>query len=147
MPQQLEYQSPVATPEGGTLRTVTLVLVALAAVVYAWTFGREGGFRAIAVFFPFTMLPFVVDVALAFRWRTTAGQSLLLIATLAYAAWFAFVFVEVTYLHPAPQGSIAFLFVGIYAAPVLAILWSVGWVLERRRRAAQPANAVDRAGG
>ena len=68
------------------------------------------------------MFPFVANAVLALRWRTTVGQSLLLIATLAYARCFAFLFVDVTYRHPDPQGPIVFLFVGIYAVPVLAIL-------------------------
>ena len=115
------------------VRAMTLLAVSIATVAYLWGFGRENGLIAIAFFFPFTMLPFVVNAVLALRWRTTVGQSLLLIATLAYATWFAFVFVDVTYRHPDPQGPIVFLFVGIYAAPVLAILWSLGWYLERRQ--------------
>lgn len=136
MPPQLDYQSAAAKPDGGALRAVTLTLILLATVGYVLTFGRDGGLGAVAFFAPFTLLPFAVSAVLAVRWRTAAGQSVLLAATLAYVAWFAFVYVDVHYLHPDPQGPIAFLCLGVVAAPVLVMFWAVGWILERRRRAA-----------
>jgi hypothetical protein len=116
------------------MRVVNLVVVLVATVAYAWTFAHEGGLGGALFFFPFTMFPFVVAGILAWRWRTTAGLALLLAASLGYLAWFAFVFVDVTQVHPDPQGAIAFLFVGIYALPALALLWAFGAILEWRGR-------------
>lgn len=136
MPHTLDYR-PALDRHGWTpFKVANLVVASLALLCYLHMFGSLGGAGAIAFFFPATMYPFVVNALLLFRWRTVTGQSLVLAASLAYAAWLAFVFIDVMYRHPDPQGPIAFLFVGIYAAPVLLVLWLVAAALEHRRRAA-----------
>jgi len=135
-PEPLDYQPPPAKPDRTPLQVANLVVVVAALLVYFAMFGSVGGVGAIAFFFLFTMSPFVINAVLTLRWRSSVAQSLILVASLVYTPWFAFVFVDVNYLHPDPQGPIAFLFVGVFAAPVLLILWVVAGILDGRRRAA-----------
>ena len=114
------------------MRYVTITLVAVAFLIYAIAFGREGVY-GLLFFLPFTMTPFLINGLLAFRWQSPKSQGTLLAATLAYAAWFSYVYVDVVYLHPDAQGVLAFFFVGLLAAPALILLWLLGWGLERRR--------------
>lgn len=136
MAHALEYETPHS--KRGPLLIAHLTLLGVVGVAYLMAFGSKGGFGAIGLFFPFTMLPFVFNGLLAWFFRSTMAQSLVLIATLGYAAWFAYVFVNVTYLHPDPQGPIAFLFVGIFASPALALLWGLSWLCEYRSQRTSP---------
>lgn len=136
MPQTLDYQPLEGQHRWTRLKASHVGFLVFAVMGYAFAFGvlLRGGIGGVAFGFPFVMLPFVVNAVLLSRWRAFAGQSLLFAASLAYAAWVAFVFVDVRYVHPDPQGPIAFLFVGVFAAPVLIVLWLTGGALERRQR-------------
>lgn len=114
------------------MRYVNFTIVIIAFAVYVFAFAPEG-LDAIIFALPFTMLPFMVTLVLAQKWRTTAGQIMLLLAAIAYCVWFAIVYLDVTVWHPDPNAAIAFVFVGIYAAPVLLLLWYVGNRFERRK--------------
>lgn len=111
------------------MRNVTLGFVVFSLVTYLIVFAPVG-ISGIFFLFPFTMIPFLVTASLALRWSTIVGQGILLVAAFAYTAWFAFVYVDAMYWHPDPQSGIAFLFVGLYAAPFLLLLWLVGFGLE-----------------
>jgi hypothetical protein len=74
-------------------------------------------------FVPFAFGPLTVTIGLAFACRSTLAQYLLTVSSALYGAWFAFVYVQACYVNPDPQSPIVFLFVGIYAIPVLAIFW------------------------
>ena len=76
------------------------------------------------------MVPFVVNAYLAYQWSSFSSQAVILVTTVAYAAWFIFIYASATVLHPDPQSPIAFLFVGIYAAPALFLLWLIGAPIE-----------------
>jgi hypothetical protein len=111
------------------LRQINLILIEVAFLAYLVAFGRER-LSAIWFFFPYTMTPFVVTGLLAVIWRGFWTQVVLLVTTLAYAAWFAYVYVHAMILNLDPQSPIAFLFVGIYAAPFLVVLWLIAYALE-----------------
>jgi hypothetical protein len=115
-----------------TVRYATFSLIAIALLSYGIVFGREG-LRPVLFFFPFTMIPFLVTACLALLWRGFWTQVVLFVATLGYGLWFAYVYVNATILNPDPQSPIAFLFVGIYAAPVLVVLWLIAYAMEWER--------------
>ena len=113
-----------------TLQYATFAITAVALVAYFLAFGRIGGISGVVRFFPFTMIPFIVTVYFAARWRAMWGQAVLLATTLAYAAWFVYIYMQAMILHLDPQSPIAFLFVAIYALPVLILLWILAWALD-----------------
>ena len=114
------------------MRYLNLILIGLSFLVYFIVFSQTG-IAPVILFFPFTMAPFIVTAYLAFRWRSFWSQAVLLATNVAYAAWFIYVYVSATILHPDPQSPIAFFFVGVYAAPVLAILWWISYAIEWER--------------
>ena len=136
MPQTLDYLTPPAQHRWSakSLKAANVVVLLGAMLCYVMIFGERGGRDAIVDGFPFVMFPYVINAALLFRWSTIVGQSLLLVASLAYAAWIAFIFID-QYLSPDPE-ALAFFWVGILAAPFLCILWRVAEYLDRRRRVA-----------
>ncbi len=126
------------------MRWATLALVVAAFIVFAITFVPRGldGILFVAAF---TMTPFVVTGVLAWRWRTVVGQFVLIIGAVGYGAWFRHTYMYVVHLdpNPDPQSGIAVMLVGIYAAPVLGLLWWGGWWLEKRGRIASEAEPYD----
>jgi hypothetical protein len=122
------------------LRRVTLSLIGISFLAYLIVFGREG-LKPAAFFFPFTMLPYLITLLLVLRFPSQAAQIALLITTLAYSTWFVFLYLDVTVWHPDPQSPIAFLFVGIYAAPVLIFCWLLACVLEWYIRSNEPSHS------
>lgn len=127
--------------EALAMRCVTLALVAIAFVVYAITFA-PGGLDGILLIAAFTMTPFVVTAVLAWRWRTAIGQFVLIIGALGYAAWFRYAHMDAMHSND-PQGGILVMFVGIYAAPVLGLLWWGGYWLEKQERIASQSDLDD----
>ncbi len=124
------------------MRYATLALVAIAFAAYAIAFGSES-IETMIFFLPFTMPPFAITAVLAFRWRTVVGQSVLIVGAVAYAAWFAYAYLSATKWHVDPQSGLVFVWVGIYAAPVLGLLWWGGWWWEKRGRLALEAEPYD----
>jgi peptidoglycan/LPS O-acetylase OafA/YrhL len=111
------------------LRYVTLTLSAIAVVTYFVVFGRMGENTAM-FFFTFTMIPYFLIALFAMIWRSLGSQIVCLFTTIAYSAWFTLLYLNVAIWHPDPQSPIAFLFVSIYAAPVLFVLWLVAYAFE-----------------
>jgi len=109
------------------MRGANYLLVGLAFIGYFFAFGWNNG----AWFFlPFTMTPLLINAGLARLWRTFWSQTIVLIATIAYSGWFLYVYLYAVKWHPDPQGSLAFLFVGIYAFPVLLGFWLISFAVE-----------------
>jgi hypothetical protein len=117
------------------LRFVTLILIGLAFLAYLVVFGQMSK-DAVMLFFPFTMIPYFVIALLVMTWRSRGSQIVCLVTTLAYSAWFALVYLDATKWHPDPQSPIAFVFVSIYAAPMLFVLWLVAYAFEWNARSA-----------
>jgi len=80
-------------------------------------------FSAGLFFVPFSFGPLAVTLGLAFALRSPLAQVLLTVSSVLYGAWFAFICAQAFFVNPDPQSPIAFLFVGIYAIPVLVIFW------------------------
>lgn len=84
-------------------------------------------------FVPFAFGPLAVTIGLAFALRSTVAQYLLTVSSVLYGVWFAFVYTQAVYVNPDPQSPIAFLFIGIYAFPVLALFWITAAVAHWRK--------------
>lgn len=104
----------------------------MATILFAWAFGRLGGIQGAWFIAPFTMFPFMINVVLAWRWRTIAGQTLLMCASLPYAVWSTIWYMFVLAM-PDPQSPIALLFTGFYALPLLGLLLGLAVRPERRQ--------------
>ena len=112
------------------LRLITYVLTGIAFIAYFIVFGRLGGIKGMLFLLPLTMTPLIVNLYFAERFRAFWSQAVLLATTVAYAFWFIVVYLDVTIWHPDPQSPIAFLFVGIYALPILFLLWALAWAFN-----------------
>jgi hypothetical protein len=117
------------------LQSTTFALTAIALIAYVVMFGRIGGIEAVVMFFPFTMVPFIITCFFAARWRGVGSQLVLLATLAAYAGWFLYVYVQAQVMHPDPQSPIAFLWVGVETVPILFLLWILAWAIEWERRA------------
>lgn len=114
----------------------TLAFWATATVVIVGTLllcSKSEPFLGGLFFVPFAFGPLAVTIALAFVFRSTLAQYLLVVSSVMYGVWFAFVYAQAVFLNPDPQSPIAFLFVGIYAFPVLAIFWIAAAVAHWRK--------------
>lgn len=82
-------------------------------------------------FFPFTFGPLLLAWIPMWMFRTTRCQRMLVFASLAYAIWFLYVYVDVFHLHPDANSVIGRLFVGFYSFPVLLILCFIAGLMHR----------------
>ena len=85
------------------------------------------------------MWPFAVNLVFAVMWRRAASQALLIVVPAAYGIWYRMVWADIQ-KHMDPQSGIMILFIGIYAFPVLALLWGIGGYLESKRK---PESSAD----
>ena len=92
-----------------------------------------------ALFFvPFALGPLAVSLLLAAMLPRRPSQVALIIGSVAYAAWFGFVFLDVFHWHADPQSAIALVFIGAYSLPVMIPIWIVSLALGRRNRTRAP---------
>lgn len=89
-------------------------------------------FYAGLFFVPFAFGPLVITVILSFALRSRSAQVLLATSSVLYAAWFGYIYADAFYLNPDPQSPIAFLFIGVYAVPVLVVFWIAAGVSQWR---------------
>ena len=106
------------------MRYWNLGLISIVAIAYLSIFGFSG-------LLPFFVTPYMVTAWLALRWRAFWSQVVLLFTTIAHVGWFVYVYTAS--MHDA-QGGIAMLIAGIYAAPVLFILWLISYAIEWESR-------------
>ena len=123
--------SPFRTPSflvpAATMLVGTLALMMLARPFYS-------AFLA----FPFALGPLLLPMILAPHCPAPTAQRLLTIASILYAVWFTFVFINAFLLHPDPQSGIALLFIGVCSLPVLLPLCVIAWVKRKPLPAASP---------
>lgn len=91
-------------------------------------------FSAGLFFVPFAFGPLIVTLGLSLVLRSPHAQQLLTISSVAYAVWFAYVYLQAFYINLDPQSSLAFLFVGFYALPLIAAFWVAAGVMHWRTR-------------
>ncbi|QDU11856.1 hypothetical protein V202x_52810 [Gimesia aquarii] len=83
-------------------------------------------------FVPFAFGPLAVTAVLSCVLLSTRAQTMLTISSVVYALWFGYIYAQAFYINPDPQSPIAFLFIGIYAVPVLAIFWIAAGLTQWR---------------
>lgn len=105
------------------LGTAFVTPVAVATIGTLVLCSKADPFFAGLFFVPLAFGPLAITAGLACVWRSKTAQHLLTISSILYAAWFVYVYAQAVYIHPDPQSLIAFLLVGIYALPVLAVCW------------------------
>jgi hypothetical protein len=116
------------------MRRITQFLCGVAALVYVVVFGRFG-LGALLFFAPFILPPFAFVAYLVTQWHSRGSQITCLVGTISYSSWCAYFYSDVAIRHPDPQSPIALLFVGIYAAPVLLVLFWIAYALEWHHQA------------
>lgn len=107
------------------LITAAIVVIGSAALCAKATPFSSGLF-----FVPFAFGPLVITVTLCFALPSASAQRLLTISSVLYAVWFGYVYAQVFYINPDPQSPIAFLFIGVYAVPVLVVFWIAAGVAQ-----------------
>ena len=81
---------------------------------------------------PFTFGPLGISLLIAWFSLRKAVQVVIGAGSAAYFAWFLFIFCTVYFGSPDANASLAFLFVGIYALPVMIIVWIIAMANEPR---------------
>lgn len=112
-------------------RYVTFATVLVACISFVTAFMIRGGEQG-GLFFVFTMPLFFVASIPAARWQTGVGQIILIAGTLAYSGWVGYWFAVMPPLSADALVAMQIMFVGLYAAPVLGVLWWIGHCVERR---------------
>lgn len=92
-------------------------------------------------FIPFSLGPQVITHIGISCAKSAKAQIILLVALLAYFAWFVLVYIAVFYILSDPQSPIVLVFVGIYAAPVMLLLWGAALWSEMKARRQQHGRA------
>ena len=106
------------------MRYLNLGLMGIVVIAYFSKF-------SFSIVTPFFVTPYIVTAWLALRWRSFWSQLVLLFTTIAHVGWFVYVYTAS--MHDA-QGGVAMLLAGIYAAPVLFILWWISYAIEWESR-------------
>ena len=88
------------------------------------------GFSALCIF-PFYGFPPIVSIVLARRLMKPIPQMIVAMTSLGYGIWFAYLYYDAFYVHPDPQSGLLFVFVGIWAFPVVALLWTIAFIIEK----------------
>ena len=83
-------------------------------------------------FVPFAFGPLAVTLGLSVLLRSKPAQAVLTVSSVLYAVWFGYVYLQAFHLNSDPQSPIAFLFVGVYALPVLIGFWIAAGVTQWR---------------
>jgi len=109
------------------MRILNFALIAILVMVYLIEFGDGdvGGHFLFAL--PLLVTPSMMTVTLAIKWKSVLAQAVLMVATLAHAGWFYYLFTM--------KGGMAVLSGGISAIPVLCILWWIRYAVEWESRA------------
>ena len=88
------------------------------------------GFAALPLF-PFYEYPPIVSLFLERRCEKVIPRVFFAVASLGYGIWFAYLYYNALYVHLDPQSGLVLLFVGIYAFPVVALLWTIAFIFEK----------------
>ena len=85
-------------------------------------------------FLPFICFPIFITQICSLIFRIKKSQIILLFALLLYLLWFGLVYMTLVHWTSNALNAIGFLFVGIYALPVMLIFWMaqlIIWVKEK----------------
>ena len=85
---------------------------------------------------PFCGFPPIVSMVIAGYSKASTPQIITATASFLYGIWFIYI-ANLAFSTVDAQGGLIFLFVGIYALPVLLPLWITALVLETRHRKKQ----------
>ncbi len=67
------------------------------------------------------------------RAKSVGSQCVLTLALSAYFAWFAYVYINVFYVHVSAFAAIAIAFVPLYAMPIMMVFWVLAYWIERKQ--------------
>jgi hypothetical protein len=109
---KLERSPPVAF-------MASLVIVIIGTLMVC---GRANGFLGGLFFLPFLFGPLMLAWIPMWICRSERSQGVFLLANLAYAIWFLYVYLDVFHFHPDANSVIGLLFVGLYSLPILLCL-------------------------
>lgn len=97
------------------------VLFLLVAVALLANQARD--WRGVLFFVPFSLGPLLLNLVPALLLRSRLSQWILSLAAVAYFSWFCWIYCRAFYVNPDPQSPIALVVIGIYALPVMILLW------------------------
>ena len=97
-----------------------LVVIGVLAYTGSGFWGRTLG---VAFFLPFTMFPYAISHIMVNKIHASLPRFILVISMAVYIGWFGYVYHNAFHVNIDPQSPIVLLFIGAYAAPVMAIFW------------------------
>jgi hypothetical protein len=84
------------------------------------------------IFVPVVFGPVLLHLWFSRMWKSRYSDWILSAASLIFAVWFLFVYLDVFAFHPGPQSPVALLLIGIYALPILALFWAGAWFMRNK---------------
>lgn len=112
-------------------RYATFATLLAAGIFFTTAFMIRGGEQG-GLFFVFTMPLLLLASIPAGRWQTGISQIILIAGTLAYSGWVGYWFAVMPPMSADPLVALQIMFIGLYVAPVLAVLWWIGHSVDRR---------------
>jgi cation transporter-like permease len=92
------------------------------------------------LFLSFAGFPLIVSIGLSVWVKNSISQIIMAAASLLYGGWFAYAVYDAFYVNLDPQSPLIIIFVGIYALPILLLLWTIAAVIHVITRR-QPSSA------
>lgn len=115
----------------GVISLVLLLVAALA--LWLQSTGEAAALPMVVI----GVWPMIVTVLLSLWLRALLSQNILLLANILYFLWIGWIYIEVFYRHPDPQGALALWVTGVLSLAVILPLWI--WAIVKRRVRAEPS--------
>ena len=95
---------------------------------------QADGFSAIGaiILFPLSVFPHAINHILIGTFRSNKALAILMTAQIGFAFWFYYLYVWAFYISLDALSALALVIVGIYAFPVMLILWIGAKICENR---------------
>jgi len=81
-------------------------------------------------FAPFSLFPLLFSLLMICCFESRISVILLTLSMFIYAAWFAYAYLDIFYIHPDPQSAIGLIFLGFYSLPVMGVFWIASFVIN-----------------
>ena len=85
---------------------------------------------------PFALGPLFISLFMAAISPYRSCQLILTVGSFLYAIWFILIFLNVFFLNPNPESSVALVFIGAYSLPVMIPIWllSLAFAYKQMKR-------------